>query len=141
MAYTAKICIREVVIADKSDTVAGAAKKMKRAGAGCVIVTEGRAPIGIFTERDIVNRVVAEGLDPAKTSLAQVMTAKPACVESAEPLDRVFNLLAEGRFRHVPITEGGAVVGICSLSDIAKVLKPIFQEDKYTQYFVDFLGK
>ena len=141
MAHTAKICIRTVVTAAKTDTVASAAKKMKQANVGCVIVTDGPNPVGIFTERDVVNRVVACDLDPAKTPLSQVMTSKPICVESGEPLDRVFSLLAEGRFRHVPITEGGQVVGIVSLSDVAKVLKPVFQEDKYTQYFVDFLDK
>ena len=141
MAHTAKLLIRDVVTAVKNDTISSAAKMMKKANIGCVVVVDGKKPIGIFTERDMINRVVAEGVDPMKTTLAKVMTGNPIVVDSAEPLDRVFSLLAEGRFRHVPITDSGNLVGIVSLSDIAKVLKPVFQEDKYTQYFVDFLDK
>lgn len=141
MAYTAKILIRDVVTAGKNDSVSQAARLMKKANVGCVIVTEGKKPVGIFTERDLLNRVVAEGLDPAKIPLAKIMTPSPVTIDAAKPLDQVFNLLAEGRFRHVPITDDGELVGIVSLSDLAKVLKPVFQEDKYTQYFVDFLDK
>lgn len=138
MAHTAKILIRDVVTAKQTDTVETAAKLMKRANIGAVVVTEGRSPIGIFTERDLLNRVVAEGLNPAKTPLSSVMTPKPATVESSEPLDRVFSTLADRRFRNLPITEQGQVVGLVSLTDIASVLKMVYQEDKYIQYFVDF---
>ncbi len=139
MAHTAKILIRDVVTATKTDTVRQAADAMKKAGIGCIIVADGDRPIGIFSERDLLNRVVAGGLDPVRTLLEKVMTPNPVCVESSQALDRVFAVLAEGRFRHLPITDGGRVVGIVSLSDLATVLRNVLREDKYTQYFVDYM--
>ena len=139
MAHTARLLIRDVVTASKTETVLDAAKKMKAAGVGCVAVTEGKTLAGIFSERDILNRVVSAGKDPSKTSLADVMTPNPVTVDAAQPLDRVFAILAERRFRHVPITDGAALVGMVSLSDLAVVLKEVYREDRYLQYFVDFV--
>ena len=61
-------------------------------------------------------------------------------VDAAAPLDKVFERLAQGRFRHLPITDGGKVVGIVSLSDLSKVLKEVYREDKYLQYFADVIA-
>lgn len=139
MPHSARILIRDVVTASKTDSIRSAATRMRQAGIGCIVVAEGKTAVGIFSERDLLNRVAADGLDIEKTTLAEVMTPKPLCVDSSEPLDRVFALLAEGRFRHVPITENGELVGIVSLSDLAKVLRNVYAEEKYTQYFVDYM--
>lgn len=139
MAHLAKLLIRDVVTVAETDSVRAASRKMKAAGVGCVVVAKGRTPSGIFTERDLLNRVVAEGLDPDKTQVSKVMTAKPVTIDSSEPLDRVFSALAQRRFRHIPITEGGSLVGIVSLSDLAKVLESVYREDKYIQYFADYV--
>lgn len=141
MAQTAKLLIRDVVTAAAKDTVAAAAKTMKKNHIGCVIVTEGGRPAGIFTERDLLNKVVAEGLDTKTTPLSKVMTPNPVTIDSSEPLDKVFATLAQRRFRHVPITEAGRLVGIVSLSDLAGVLREVYREDRYLQYFVDYLEK
>ena len=139
MAHTAKLLIRDVVTGAKTVTVLAAAKKMKESKIGCVVVTEGRKPIGMFSERDLLNRVVAAGLDPATTALSAVMTPDPVTIDSAEPLDRVFSVLAQGNFRHVPITDNGNLVGVVSLSDLAGVLQEVYRDDRYIQYFVDFM--
>lgn len=139
MSQSARILIRDVVTASATDTVRSAARRMRQAGIGCIVVAEGKTAVGIFSERDLLNRVAADGLDLETTTLAQVMTPKPLCVDSSEPLDKVFGLLAEGRFRHVPITENGELVGIVSLSDLAKVLRNVYKEEKYTQYFIDYM--
>ncbi len=139
MAYTAKLLIRDVLTAAKTDTVRDAALKMRKAGVGCVAVVDGRKLAGVFTERDVLNRVVAEGLDPATTPLSKVMTPNPVAIDAAEKLDKVFATLAERRFRHLPITDGGAIVGIVSLTDLASVLREVYKEDRYLQYFADFV--
>ncbi|MEK7859654.1 MAG: CBS domain-containing protein [Elusimicrobiota bacterium] len=141
MAYTAKLLICDVLTAGKEDTVLAAALKMRRAKTTSIVVVDGRKPVGIFSERDLLNRVVAEGLDPAKTPLAQVMTPSPEMVDSSKPLDIVFSLLADGRFRHIPITEDGLLVGMVTLSDLAKVLREVYMDDKYLQYFVDCIQR
>ncbi len=138
MPYTARLLIHDVVSVKPTATVVEAARIMKQSNIGAVIVSEGGPkPIGIFTERDVLRRVVAEGMDPKTTTVANVMTRTLVTVEASEPLDRVFEQLADGRFRHLPITEGGQVVGIVSLTDLAKVLRQVYREDKYIQYFAD----
>ncbi len=140
MAYTAKLLICDVLCVASGQTVAEAARAMKKAGVGAVIAGTTAAPEGILTERDILMRVVADGLDPATTRVADVMTKQLVTVDSAAPLDKVFERLAQGRFRHLPITDAGKVVGIVSLTDLAKVLQEVYREDRYLQYFADVIA-
>lgn len=140
MAYTAKLLICDVLCVASGQTVAEAAKAMKKAGVGAVIAGTMAAPEGILTERDVLMRVVADGRDPAKTKVAEVMTKQLVTVEASAALDKVFERLAQGRFRHLPITEGGKIVGIVSLTDLAKVLQEVYREDRYLQYFADVIA-
>lgn len=139
MPYTAKLLIRDVATVKPNQTVQEVAKIMKAANIGSVIVGDKAKPLGIFTERDVSRRVVAEGLDIATTTVSAVMTKKMVTVDASEPLDKVFEVLADARFRHLPITDKGEVVGIVSLTDLAKVLQQVYREDKYLQYFADVL--
>lgn len=139
MPYTAKLLIRDVVAVKPNQTVQDVAKVMKKANIGSVVVGDKAKPQGIFTERDVSRRVVAEGLDPAETPVSAVMTKKLISVDAAEPLDKVFEVLSDGKFRHLPITDRGEVVGIVSLTDLGKVLQQVYKEDKYIQYFADVL--
>ena len=140
MAFTAKLLICDVVCVASSQTVAEAAKAMKAAGVGAVIVGSMAKPEGILTERDVLMRVVAEDRVPAATKVADVMTKQLVTVDSSASLDKVFERLAQGRFRHLPITDGGKVVGIVSLTDLAKVLQEVYREDRYLQYFADVIA-
>lgn len=139
MPLNAKLLIRDVRTVAPGDSVLDAAKIMADSNIGSVVVVEMQRPVGLFTERDLVQRVIAKGLEPKATKVSQVMTSRPVTVESTEPLDKVFERLAEGKFRHLPVTEGGKVVGIVSLTDLTKVLKIVYQEEKYIQYFADIL--
>ena len=140
MAYTAKLLIGDVTCVKPSQTAAEAAQIMQKKGIGSVIVGSMAKPEGIFTERDLCYRVVGAGLDPNKTPVSAVMTKNPISVEASAPLDKVFERLADGRFRHLPITENGQVVGIVSITDLAKVLKEVYREDRYLQYFADVVS-
>jgi len=139
MPYTAKLLIRDVATVKPDTTVSEVARLMKKANIGSVIVGDKAKPQGIFTERDIARRVVAEGLDPIDTPVSAAMTTKLITVDASEPLDRVFEVLSDGKFRHLPITDRGEVVGIVSLTDLGKVLQQVYREDKYIQYFADVL--
>lgn len=138
MPHNATLLIRDVIQASPQDSILEAARKMRKGNVGCVVVTEGPRPVGIFTEKDLV-RVAAEGTDIQKTPVSKAMTPRPVTIESSEALDKVFSVLAEKRFRHLPITEGGKLVGIVSLSDLASVLKQVYKEDRYIQYFVKYM--
>lgn len=83
-----------------------------------MVVEDGRLA-GIFTERDALFRVLAAGLDPERTTLAQVMTADPAVIPVTASLSHAMHVMHDGGFRHLPVVEGGKPVGMVSLRDAA----------------------
>ncbi len=139
MPHTARLLVRDVITVTGEETVLQASKIMRDNRIGAVIVAEDERPIGIFTERDLLNKIVADGLDPAKILVKQFMTTNPITVDASEPIDKVFATLADARFRHLPITDQGKLVGIISMTDIAGILREVFLQDQYTQYLVDYL--
>ena len=95
-------------------TVSKAAELMARHSTGAVMVVEGERLTGIFTERDALVRVVAGGLDPRATRLAEVMTAEPKTVGPGTSYGYALVIMQENGFRHVPVVENGKPVGIVS---------------------------
>jgi CBS domain-containing protein len=100
-------------------TVKEACRHMRHHRVGAVLVTEGDRQLrGIFTGRDAVHRVLAEGRSP-DTTLAEVMTPDPDCITSGKKAIEALRLMEDGRYRHLPIIEGGKVVGIVSRFDFS----------------------
>ncbi len=108
---------RKLVSAPPELTVREAAGVMARERVGALPVLEGGRLIGIFTERDALFRVLARGLDPESTRLAQVMTPDPVTVAAERPLNHALHLMYDGAFRHVPVVDAGRVVGVVSARD------------------------
>jgi CBS domain-containing protein len=105
------------VTAAKSATVFEAAVLMKQQSKGALLVVDGTRLIGIFTERDIVFRVVAAGRDPKATRLAEVMTPQPQTINPNEPFLRALRIMHEGGFRHLPVVENNWPLGVVSARD------------------------
>lgn len=101
---------------DRSVKEACALMRERRVGAVLVTEPDGRLA-GIFTGRDAVCRVLAEGLDPAATALADAMTADPDTMAPDATAIDALRLMQDGGFRHVPVTDGDRVVGIVSARD------------------------
>ena len=108
---------RAPVAAASTLTVTEAAKLMQHEGVGALLVTNAGHLAGIFTERDALFRVIAEGRDPKKTPLAEVMTANPRTIALDRPFDHALHLMYEGGFRHVPVLDDGRPVGVVSVRD------------------------
>lgn len=108
---------RPLVIADPGTSVLEAVKSMREKGVGSVLVTEAGHLVGIFTERDLMNRVIADELVPSNTLLSQVMTEKVIGLEADKPLSHALHLMHQHGFRHVPVLEQGVPVGIVSARD------------------------
>jgi CBS domain-containing protein len=109
----------QVVLAlPREATVREATERMAERHVGAVLVTDpaGRV-LGIFTERDAVYRVLARRLDPDGTALVEVMTPNPTTMHPRDQAMEALRLMQEGGFRHVPVVEGGRVVGMVSRSD------------------------
>lgn len=85
---------------------------------GAVSVVDDDRLAGIFSERDLMKRVVAEGKDPHATRVADVMTRNPVVVSSADALDYAMDLMKEHGFRHLPVIDAGRVRGLISMRDL-----------------------
>lgn len=104
-----------LVTARRDTSVRAAAVAMAEQSVGAILVVDdsGRL-IGLFTERDVLNRVVARGLDPEQTPLAAVMTDKLQTATPDKTLGHALHLMFEGGFRHLPVVEDGRPVGMVS---------------------------
>lgn len=110
------------------DTVLQAAREMAANNIGAVPVLRNGELVGIFSERDIMARVVAEGRDPARTRVAEVMTANPLVVDMRENIENCMVLMKDHGFRHLPICDGKKLKGIVSLRDI--LLRDLTEKDE-----------
>ena len=108
---------QEVITAPAEMTVSDAARLMREHHIGAVVVVENDRLAGIFTERDALFRVVAEGRDGKNTRLADVMTRNPQTVRPDQPFSVALQMMYGGKFRHVPVVEDGRPVGIISACD------------------------
>jgi CBS domain-containing protein len=118
--------IRDVMTAEprtvKSDTpIAEAAKAMKEADAGAVVVQDNGSPTGILTDRDIAIRAVAEGRDPTSTPVSEVATKDPTTLSPDDSIDDAVQVMREKNVRRLPVVEDDKTVGIVSLGDLAEV--------------------
>jgi CBS domain-containing protein len=104
----------KIVKAPRDTPVAKAARMMASKDVGAVMVVDGEKLVGIFTERDVLVRVVAKGLDAAATSLADVMTPDPCTIAPDKPFGTALAVMHEHGFRHLPVVEAGRIVGIVS---------------------------
>ena len=85
---------------------------------GALLVLSGGAPTGIFTERDVLSRVVAEGRDPAETRVEEVMTADVGVVGPGTTVQEAMTICTEKRCRHLPVMEGDELLGLISSGDL-----------------------
>ena len=117
---------QKILIATAEITVAEAARLMKKNSVGAVMVVKDNGRLaGIFTERDAVFRVLAEGRDPKTTRLSDVMTPQPQTIAPEKPFGHALLMMHESGFRHVPVVEDGKPVGMVSARD---ALGPELQE-------------
>ena len=86
---------------------------------GALIVTDGDNVLGIFTEQDALNNVLAAGLDPTRTRISEVMTKDPHCVSPKTSVGDALGLVAKRGFRHLPVVENGKVLAVLSIGDLA----------------------
>mgnify|MGYP003519712596 FL=1 len=99
-------------------TVRDALQLMADRNVGCVLVVQGDDLMGIFTERDYARKLVLKGLASADTQLANVMTARVIVVGSRHTIQECMEIMTKGRLRHLPVVDGGQLVGLVSIGDL-----------------------
>ncbi|MBI3268586.1 MAG: CBS domain-containing protein [Planctomycetes bacterium] len=109
---------RTLFSVQRGQTVFQVARFMSEKKIGAVVVLEGDRLAGLFSERDIMNRVVAQGRDPAKTVVDDVMTKEVVVAEAGDSWDAALAQMKKINVRHLPVIDGGRLVGMLSLRDL-----------------------
>ncbi len=109
-----------VIAVSPEATVRQAVELMSLKRVGAVLVCDGTGCAGIFSERDLMNKVVLAGRDPAATRIADTMTRDVVCVEPATPTTEAMAIMTDRRCRHLPVVDGGRVVGVVSIGDLVR---------------------
>jgi CBS domain-containing protein len=112
----------EVFTVKPDDTVATVVATLAERGFGALVVSEdGETIVGIVSERDIVRTMAAHGGSLLDQPVSAIMTRTVRTCNENDSVDRLMTIMTEHRFRHLPVTEGGKLVGLISIGDVVKV--------------------
>ena len=110
------------------DTVYHALQLMAEKNIGAVLVMSGDEISGVFSERDYARRAVLHG-DTLRETVRSLMTADIVSIEPATTVDTCMSLMTDRRIRHLPVVEGGRVIGVVSIGDIVRA---VVEEQQFT---------
>ena len=136
MSVRALVESQIVVSLNPDVTVEEAARVMERERIGSVIVLRDDTLAGIFTERDLLNKVVAKGLDCHRTVLGDVMTDGVVTVSADVSVDECYHKMETRGFRHLPVVEDGKVLGMISIRNLVDLViqQLSYERDLLKQY-------
>ncbi len=103
-------------------TVLEGLKLMAEKGTGSLVIAEGEKVLGIFTERDYARKVGLDGRTPGEVRVSEVMTGSLITVRPEQSVRECMVLMTDNHIRHLPVMEGGRLVGIISIGDVVKDL-------------------
>ena len=125
-----RICVREVDLVDAGEFVWQAAARMQSRAVGTLVVlNESQEPIGLITDRDLVERVMAKQRNPNDTLVSDVMTTPPKVIHEDASIESALSLMRSGRFRRLPVVDDNRkLVGLVSLDDVLMLLAEEFKD-------------
>jgi CBS domain-containing protein len=128
----------QVIGVAPSATVYEAIEQMVENNCGSLLVMEGDDIAGIFSERDYLRKIALQGRTSQGTAVQEVMTSPVVVVEAGAEIDEALALMTDRRIRHLPVVDGGRVVGVVSIGDLVK-FKTKEQEFRIG-YLEDYIG-
>ena len=131
-----EIMTEAAVLDQADDTLVEAARKMWKQQTGSLLVVDGEDLVGIITERDIL-KAVAHGTSLDQASIADVMSKDPTTVAPGTSLREAAKIMADRWIRHLPVLDGGRLVGILSQRDLAGVLAGALNEPEALEALVE----
>jgi signal-transduction protein with cAMP-binding, CBS, and nucleotidyltransferase domain len=129
---------RRVLSIDADATVYEAVERMVGANVGSLLVEVDGRINGIFTERDYLRRVTLEGRTDKESTVREIMTSPLLVVSPETSLEECMSLMTERRIRHLPVAEGGKVIGVISIGDVVKFNSK--QQSYQLQYLNDYIS-
>lgn len=125
-----KLARARPVQVDSATSVLDVVRRMAESSSGSALVVERSLLVGIFTERDLLERVVCAGLDPAKTAIGDVMTDAPEVLPVTATMAQALRLLAQGQYRHAPLVDDqGAPAGMLSTGHLIGFVSNTFPKE------------
>ncbi len=121
------------------DSVLSAVRRMVENNIGVVAVVRNGELVGMFSERDLMKRVVAQGGDAGTLKVGEVMTTGITAITPDAPIEGAMLLMKQGGFRHLPITQGRKIIGMLSLRDL--LLHTVNEKDYELDMFRDYVTK
>ena len=121
------VMIREVITTGENATVKEAAEIMNRFEIGSLIIVSSGKAVGIMTERDLLKRVVAEARDANTTQVKEIMTTPLVVVEPNMDLEKAVRQMFQMKIKKLPVVDGKRLVGLVSLTDIARFHPPMIK--------------
>ena len=109
---------RELFHVEENDTVASVVRRMAEIHVGAILVLDGEQLRGVFSERDLMRRVVLERLDPERTLVKDVMSTEIATIDETASLEEAMEAMHAHNCRHLPVTRGSRVVAFLSMRDL-----------------------
>lgn len=128
---------RPVFSVDKGVSVQAAAEYMAQKNVGALTVMDGDRLVGIFSERDVINRVIARGLNPTGTLVSDVMTTELVVAVADETYESCLRKMKQANCRHLPIVQEDKLVGFISLRDLLMV--DISEKDDTIQFLNSYM--
>ena len=129
---------RSVFSVDPDATVFSAITQMAERGIGALVVLEENALTGIISERDYLTKVVLKNRSSRETKVAEIMTPKPISIVLTNTVEDCMQIMTKRRVRHLPVVDGGRVIGMISIGD---VLKHMLDEREQTiQQLSDYIA-
>lgn len=126
-----------VFAVQKDQTVFDAVRLMTKENIGAIAVLEGTRLVGIFSERDVVSRVISREMDPRATSVESVMTRDLVVADVSESQESCLRKMKAANCRHLPVVSGESLVGIISLRDLLQV--ELTEKDEKLEYLTSYL--
>lgn len=112
------------------EPVSAAVEAMMASGIGCALIMDGDKLVGLFSERDVLLKIVAKGLDAAAVTVSDVMTPDPICLQHDDEIAYALNKMAVGGYRHVPVlNDDGTPQAIVSMRDIVNYIVQFYPEE------------
>ncbi|HEV8387315.1 MAG TPA: CBS domain-containing protein [Nitrososphaera sp.] len=117
------IMTKEIIMIDGSDTALEAAKLMAEKGISSLFVVKDGIPVGIVTERDFIKKICAKDIPIAKVMISEIMSKILTTADPETPIEVAVQRMVNHKIRRLPIMEGGKIVGIITVTDLAKHLR------------------
>jgi CBS domain-containing protein len=112
----------EVVTIGPEATVYDALALMDERNVGALMVLDGGKPLGIISERDYARKVILQGRASKSTPVREIMSGAQVCVKPETPVDECMAIMTQRHIRHLPVFEGGYLVGLVSIGDVVRAI-------------------